>query len=134
MDATSFNSGGTGPWDHAGRPVIWEDLPASPSRSKMILGEFDNDVYDIIESNADLLISKHHDYGPFNIAGWDRTTQSALTGIRVRMWDKVCRINHLLDNDLEAKHESLEDSFRDIANYATIAQLVLSGKWPGIDR
>lgn len=133
MDETAAHSDRIGTWDHAGRQVIWDDLPTSSSRSKMILGKFDNDVYDIIESNADLLISKHHDYGPLNVAGWDRTTTSALTGLRVRMWDKICRINHLLDNDLHAQHESLEDSFRDLANYAVIAQMVLSGRWPGIN-
>jgi len=30
----------------------------------------------------------------------------------------------------QPQHESLEDSFKDMANYAIIGLLVLQGKWP----
>jgi hypothetical protein len=48
------------------------------------------------------------------------------------MHDKLARINHLLDSNRHdtPAHESLEDSFRDLANYAIISILVLKGKWP----
>ena len=46
------------------------------------------------------------------------------------MHDKLARINNLIDNNKDPEHESLEDSFRDMANYAVIALLVLKGKWP----
>jgi hypothetical protein len=46
------------------------------------------------------------------------------------MWDKIARINHLIDNGGEAQHEPLEDSYKDLANYAIIALMVLRGKWP----
>jgi hypothetical protein len=47
------------------------------------------------------------------------------------MYDKLARINHLLDSGNEPNYESLEDSFVDIANYAIIALLVQRGKWEG---
>jgi hypothetical protein len=46
------------------------------------------------------------------------------------MWDKLARINHLVDNDAQPQNESLHDSFLDLANYAIIAMLVLDGEWP----
>jgi hypothetical protein len=45
------------------------------------------------------------------------------------MHDKLARINNLVDNNRDPKHESLEDSFKDMANYAIIGLLVLRGKW-----
>ena len=89
--------------------------------------EFDIDVYDTFGELQDLLLSKHHDYGPTNIS---RSPGGPINGLRVRMWDKFARINNLVDSGKDAKHESLEDSFKDMANYAIIGLLVLRGKWP----
>ena len=43
---------------------------------------------------------------------------------------EIARINHLVDSGATAQHESLEDSFKDLANYAIIGMMVLRGKWP----
>jgi len=43
------------------------------------------------------------------------------------MHDKLARINNLIDKQPE--NESLEDSFKDMANYAIIGLLVLRGQW-----
>jgi len=53
-----------------------------------------------------------------------------LNGLRVRKHDKMARINHLIDNNKEPENEALIDSFLDLANYAIIAQLVITKKWP----
>jgi len=45
------------------------------------------------------------------------------------MHDKLARINNLTDNNLTPENEPLEDSFKDMANYAIIGLLVLRGKW-----
>ena len=74
----------------------------------------------------DLLLSKHRDYGPKNIS---LAPGGALNGLRVRIHDKSARINHLIDNNATPNHESLEDSFKDMANYAIISLLVLRGQW-----
>jgi hypothetical protein len=73
-----------------------------------------------------VLIKKHKDYGAKNIAD---APGGALNGLRVRIHDKTARINNLIDFRRKAEYESLEDSFKDLANYAIIALLVLRDKW-----
>jgi hypothetical protein len=75
---------------------------------------------------GDLLLSKHRDYGPRNISD---APGGPINGLRVRMHDKLARINNLFDSGADPEHESLEDSFKDMANYAIIGLLVLRGKW-----
>jgi hypothetical protein len=89
--------------------------------------EFNNDVADVTSGLFDLLISKHKDYGPKNIS---QSPGGPLNGLRVRMWDKLARINNLVESGAKPENESLEDSFKDMANYAIIGLLVLQGKWP----
>jgi hypothetical protein len=84
-------------------------------------------VQDYFEINAALLVSKHRDYGPTNISS---APGGALNGLRVRMHDKIARINHLIDSGKDPEHESLRDSFQDLANYAMIGLLVIDNKWP----
>lgn len=80
----------------------------------------------VVEELSSLLLSKHRDYGPKNIS---LAPGGALNGLRVRMHDKLARINNLVDNDADPQHESMEDSFKDMANYAIIGLLVLRGQW-----
>lgn len=89
--------------------------------------KFDGDVYDIADELAELLVSKHNDYGPKNIA---QAPGGALNGLRVRIHDKIARINNLIDSGKTPNNESLEDSFKDLANYAIISLMVLREKWP----
>jgi len=88
--------------------------------------KFESDVREVMRELGDLLISKHRDYGPKNIS---QSPGGPLNGLRVRMHDKTARINNLVDKELTAEHEPLEDSFKDLANYGVIALLVLRGKW-----
>ena len=88
---------------------------------------FEKNVRDVANVNLLMLLSKHEDYGSKNIAA---APGGALNGLRVRMHDKLARINNLLDKGVEPENESLYDSFLDLANYAIIAQLVIRGEWP----
>jgi len=88
---------------------------------------FELDIWEISDALTNLLIKKHADYGPKNIS---QSPGGPLNGLRVRMWDKVARINNLIDTGKDAENESLEDSFADLANYSIIALMVLKGKWP----
>lgn len=88
---------------------------------------FQQHVIDVFTEAKDVMISKHQDYGPSNISN---APGGALNGLRVRMHDKLARINNLLENDAEASHEPLRDSFLDLANYALIGMLVIDGRWP----
>lgn len=80
------------------------------------------------DKEAALLLTKFEDYGPRNIAD---APGGPLNGLAVRLHDKVARLAHLLTSRGEPNHESLGDTFLDIANYGTIGQLVLAGDWPG---
>jgi hypothetical protein len=91
--------------------------------------KFSKDVSNKFTEANDLLIKKHKDYGPTNIAN---APGGALNGLRVRMHDKQARINHLIDNNLDPKNESLRDSFLDLANYAIIALMVIDEEWPNV--
>lgn len=91
------------------------------------MSKFEKDLLDTWTELNDLLVSKHNDYGPKNIS---HSPGGPINGLRVRMHDKLARINNLIDNNRDPKHESLEDSFKDMANYSVIALMVLRGKWP----
>ncbi len=104
----------------------YDNLPAD-ARKKIADSEFINDIWGVLDGAGNLLIRKHHDYGPKNIA---HSPGGALNGLRVRMWDKVARINNLLDSQVNPSNESLRDSFIDLLNYSAIAILVLDKKWP----
>lgn len=79
-----------------------------------------------IKELSDLLLSKHRDYGPKNIS---QAPGGPINGLRVRMHDKLARISNLVDSGADPQHESLEDSFKDMANYAIIGLLVLREQW-----
>ena len=92
---------------------------------------FEYHVEKTFQELQDLLMSKHKDYGPKNIS---EAPGGALNGLRVRMHDKLARINNLYEymedtGGFQPQHESLEDSFKDMANNAIIGLLVLRGEW-----
>ena len=90
--------------------------------------DFDDEVRIVYDELMSLLLKKHNDYGPKNISD---APGGALNGLRVRIHDKIARINNLLGENSDKKpyYEPIEDSFKDLANYAIIALLVLRRKW-----
>lgn len=108
-----------GVFDKEGRVVVDPFGPA--------VTNFESDLAGIVEDLEILLLTKHKDYGPKNIS---LSPGGPLNGLRVRMWDKLARINNLIESGAQPEHESLQDSFKDMANYAIIGLLVLEGKWP----
>ena len=91
--------------------------------------EFIDTVRDLLDEAGDLLLRKQMDYGPTNIS---RAPGGPLNGLRVRMHDKIARINNLLDKGVDPQNESLRDSFIDLLNYSAIAIMVLENKWPDV--
>lgn len=89
------------------------------------------DALAIAVDNVQLLDKKQQDYGPRNIS------EFALIGVLVRMNDKFARIrnamivstNGITLNDAMV-NESLDDTFKDISNYCTIALMLRRGLWP----
>lgn len=99
---------------------------AEQRKREHIRSDFEQDVWDTMKELGDLLLSKHRDYGPKNISD---SPGGPINGLRVRMHDKMARINNLTSTNDKPFHEPLEDSFKDLANYGIIALLVLRGKW-----
>jgi len=125
-DGTDFGTYGLpDPRDQYGN----RDSSTAPYTDK-VNPEFATDVWRIMDAAGNLLIRKHHDYGPKNIA---HSPGGPLNGLRVRMWDKIARINNLLDSGVQPSNESLRDSFLDLLNYSAIAMMVLDGVWPEVE-
>lgn len=76
--------------------------------------------------NIKLLDCKQLDYGPRNISGF------GVFGVVVRMNDKFERIKNLFNmgRRRRATNEAILDTFKDISNYAIIAEMLDTGKWP----
>ena len=76
------------------------------------------------------MIKKHQDYGPYNIA---HAPGGAMNGLLVPMHDKMERLQHLFfKRDNTPNYESVEDTLKDLANYAIIGLMVQRGQWEGI--
>lgn len=86
----------------------------------------------ILNELHNIMITKHEDYGPGNIA---RAPGGPMNGLMVRMYDKMARLEHLLYHRKgdTPNYESIEDTFIDLANYAIIGLLVQRGQWEGVD-
>ena len=87
------------------------------------------DVDAILSELRSIMMKKQADYGPLNIA---LAPGGPMNGLRVRMYDKLARLNNLADKDATPNFESIEDTLIDLANYAIIGLLVQRGQWEGI--
>jgi hypothetical protein len=105
------------------------DTSLAPNADK-VDEAFVADVWRIMDQAGNLLLRKHRDYGPKNIA---HSPGGPLNGLRVRMWDKIARINNLLDSGVKPSNESLRDSYLDLLNYSAIAMMVLDNVWPEVE-
>ena len=79
-----------------------------------------------------IMIRKHQDYGPFNIAN---APGGAMNGLIVRMHDKMTRLEnlHYNHNGNTPNYEPIEDTLKDLANYAIIGLMVQRGFWEGLN-
>lgn len=100
---------------------------SSSTTTDPVMNQFVADSWDIIDELGNLLISKQRDYGPGNI---NNAYGGPINGLMVRMGDKFERLKNLLESGHTPQHESIEDSFKDLANYCIIAMMVTRGKWP----
>jgi Nucleotide modification associated domain 1 len=89
-----------------------------------------SDVDTILDELRSIMMKKQADYGPLNIA---LAPGGPMNGLRVRMYDKLARLNNLADKAATPNFESIEDTLIDLANYAIIGLLVQRGQWEGTD-
>lgn len=83
-------------------------------------GDFD------IEYLHHLLVRKQRDYGHGNI------NRFGLTGIAVRLCDKIARLDNLTSKPFNAFNEPIEDTWSDIIGYCVIAIMLHHG-WFQLD-
>ena len=98
--------------------------------------ELSEEFSKIQEEQYEMFARKHMDYGLNNIAlGGDIVNNSddkqfSLTGLCIRLTDKISRLKNLLVNGRSfVEGEGMEDTFIDIANYGIIGLLVGRNKW-----
>lgn len=84
---------------------------------------------EILKELQILMIRKHQDYGPYNIA---HAPGGAMNGLIIRMHDKLERLQNLYYYKGDTpNYESIEDTLQDLANYAIIGLMVQRGQWEG---
>lgn len=128
----------------------FDNLPISTSKINVMSKEINNTIKVFEEEYPELsnefkaiqiemyemFAAKHMDYGLNNIAlGGDILNNKedkifSLTGLAIRLTDKISRLKNLLVNGKNfVKGEGMEDTFIDIANYGIIGLLVGRDKW-----
>ena len=98
--------------------------------------ELSEEFKQITKEMYEMFAAKHMDYGLNNIAlGGDILNNEgdkkfSLTGLAIRLTDKISRLKNLLLNGKNyVKGEGMEDTFIDVANYGIIGLLVGRDKW-----
>lgn len=98
--------------------------------------ELSKEFKQIQKEMYEMFARKHMDYGLNNIAlGGDilnnkNDKQFSLTGLCIRLTDKISRLKNLLINGRSfVEGEGIQDTFIDIANYGIIGLLVGRDKW-----
>ena len=98
--------------------------------------ELSDEFKQIQKEMYEMFARKHMDYGLNNISlGGDILNNNddkkfSLTGLAIRLTDKISRLKNLLLNGRNfVEGEGMEDTFIDIANYGIIGMLVGRNKW-----
>ena len=98
--------------------------------------ELSDEFKQIQNEMYEMFARKHMDYGLNNISlGGDILNNNddkkfSLTGLTIRLTDKISRLKNLLLNGRNfVEGEGMEDTFIDIANYGIIGMLVGRNKW-----
>lgn len=80
-----------------------------------------NELNNTFTQAHDLMVRKNKDYsGDEPLSCFETPFTSACTGILVRMWDKVNRLQNIYINDAQVKDEAFDDTLIDLMNYACI--------------
>ena len=98
--------------------------------------ELANEFKGIMGEMYEMFAAKHMDYGLNNITlggdiiNSDDDKKFSLTGLAIRLTDKISRLRNLMVNGRNyVKGEGMEDTFIDVANYGIIGLLVGRDKW-----
>jgi len=126
-DGTDFAAYGL-PDPDSGSSIININSKTAADKIDFKHAEFVASVWEVLDSAGNLLLKKHEAYGPTNIS---QAPGGPENGLRVRMWDKMARLNHILENPgVDVNDESLEDTLKDLLNYCAIFIMVRKNQWP----
>ena len=106
-----------------GKPIMGVD--ASSKSDEDISFKHDVDMFALfLKEELELYKKKRGDYGPYPI------NETGVVGLMVRIHDKIHRLMNLSEDGkkIEVSDERLEDTFKDIANYANMCLLQLEHK------
>lgn len=102
-----------------GQICLWRlYLAARPKRVQWSRWIRSSVVDDVVSSNRELMVTKNRNYG----SSWSVMRSSDITGT---LHTKSHRITEL-ESGTKNEHESVEDNYRDILNYAIFALIRLS--------
>lgn len=87
---------------------------------------FDEAALRIASEVAAIVTKKQHDYGPDNIL---KCPVGPERGIGVRIYDKLARLDNLIEKGVDPKNESLIDTANDIIGYGIVLKMVLEGSF-----
>lgn len=139
---TTLNPFREGSWEHEAFGQVdaaltrWSELPTSKQvayNTEPLESLYEDGLYTSLFARALyqtnwnatdfvlFLAKKQHDYGTQNILKF------GTEGIKVRMWDKIARINNLTARGGAAANEPLADSYTDLAGYVVLFWMVDSG-------
>ena len=77
----------------------------------------------ICKEIEELLKRKNEMYGDENIV------KIGKEGIIVRLTEKIERLKHLLENNINPPEETIEDTWNDIIGYGIIGLMLQRGRW-----
>ena len=110
------NTGGLSCSGHTLYKEFVEAGAYSPTEAQ--INTFEKAVDSILAELRELMISKQKDYGPQNILSFGEY------GVLVRVNDKVERLKNLHKAGRNPNNESIDDTWKDIANYGIISLMV----------
>ncbi len=84
---------------------------------------------DVVNERMKLGVKKNNDYSSGGAI--DNIAMAGLEGIAIRLFDKACRLMSLVVRKTASKitDESIEDTLKDMANYADYGVLLRRGQW-----
>ncbi len=108
------------------KAIITDRFIAFAVLTMQMNGVWDNQrtsMLDDIDELLPFLESKQRDYGYHNISRF------GLSGLFVRMHDKLARLENLVDKEVEPMNEPLMDSMVDFVGYCLIGLMVVHDMW-----
>jgi hypothetical protein len=111
----------------AGKALLPLDQQYGIEFSLPTIPAFEESAGEIYAELLDVLVTKQNDYGPRAV---NQAPGGPTLGVLVRAHDKLERLVNLTTTDGIVNHESIRDSWLDLANYAVIGLMVHDGTWP----